>query len=647
MRLLVAVFMLVCGVSAQAADRHRSELEFLGTNGDGLLPLNDVREIGGQDQRDLAYSLFRNDEQRVLRADTIADLRSLNLTNYVVQDDAIAFVSGYTAAGDHSGVYYRYDEDCTASDTAGTVLEPTVGGGCWRIVYPDPGKVDVRYFGAFPSSTVDQTDTLAALQRAATADVHLYFPGSQTTLNGESRYYISGTWQPSHGFSGDGPNVSSIEGITAVWDAGDEILIDFDLIETARQRFSDIELDGNQGPKYILSTSDLAHTTISSNGAHTFENIRLQDGKEYSLYFPDTVSSSGMQTVGGTWINSNIHGGTNGGAIYLGVASDDVTFIGLRLNLGGTPTVPPVRIHAIDVSFTTTYVAVSFDDMDASVSVPALFYLTSAGSGREFRGMFIEAGNQTYANWKRVFQFNSGPQTTISNVRLEPTGSSTWANDTTVAFAYVDLGSHTGHLDISNVTNGFGSTFPNFLTINTTGTGGNVVVRWHGGIDGFDNLVVLDADSSQSNTNGDVAHFMGSYGGVNFNHGFSSDGTSVFLTSKKPTIAANDNLDLIAANADVGRTICPFDATVQEIKTVLNSALATGDATVTVAIAGVNITGGVVTITQAGSAAGDVDTATPTAANDCTAGQVITSTVSGSSTAGTGNVIIHFAPRAA
>ena len=55
--------------------------------------------------------------------------------------------------------------------------------------------------------------------------------------------------------------------------------------------------------------------------------------------------------------------------------------------------------------------------------------------------------------------------------------------------------------------------------------------------------------------------------------------------------------------------------TIVKIISNLQAALATGDATITAAIGGVAVTNGVVTITQVASAAGDVDLATPTAAN--------------------------------
>ena len=65
----------------------------------------------------------------------------------------------------------------------------------------------------------------------------------------------------------------------------------------------------------------------------------------------------------------------------------------------------------------------------------------------------------------------------------------------------------------------------------------------------------------------------------------------------------------------------------------LNAALATGDATLTGKIGANAITNGVITITQAGSAAGDVDSATPSAAKTVAAGDVISFTGGGTSDA--------------
>lgn len=58
-----------------------------------------------------------------------------------------------------------------------------------------------------------------------------------------------------------------------------------------------------------------------------------------------------------------------------------------------------------------------------------------------------------------------------------------------------------------------------------------------------------------------------------------------------------------------------FAGKIQKITTVLHGAIATADAAITTEIGGTAVTGGAVTIANSSSAAGDVDTATPTAAN--------------------------------
>ena len=84
---------------------------------------------------------------------------------------------------------------------------------------------------------------------------------------------------------------------------------------------------------------------------------------------------------------------------------------------------------------------------------------------------------------------------------------------------------------------------------------------------------------------------------------------------------------------------------VSTVYAVLNGALATADGTATFAINGANITTGVVTLTNAGSAAGVKYSATPTALNTGVAGDVIRVTVGGGSTAtGTANFYAVLVP---
>lgn len=77
----------------------------------------------------------------------------------------------------------------------------------------------------------------------------------------------------------------------------------------------------------------------------------------------------------------------------------------------------------------------------------------------------------------------------------------------------------------------------------------------------------------------------------------------------------------------------PVAGTVTRITTILEGALTTGDATVTGRIGATPITGGAITITQAASAAGDVDSVTPSAANTVGVGADINLVVGGTNDA--------------
>ncbi len=118
----------------------------------------------------------------------------------------------------------------------------------------------------------------------------------------------------------------------------------------------------------------------------------------------------------------------------------------------------------------------------------------------------------------------------------------------------------------------------------------------------------------------------------------SNDGTNVGIVAASSTpypgaVVRLPDISNKAADAAVVRFVAPYAATITGFQTVLNAALATGDATLTLAINGTNVTGGAITVTQASSAAGDVDTATITALNTVAKGDVITVTGGGASTA--------------
>ena len=78
--------------------------------------------------------------------------------------------------------------------------------------------------------------------------------------------------------------------------------------------------------------------------------------------------------------------------------------------------------------------------------------------------------------------------------------------------------------------------------------------------------------------------------------------------------------------------VAPVASTFTKLYSVINGAIATADAAITTEIAGTAVTGGALTIAYSGSAAGDVDSATPSALNILTAGQALEIITSGAST---------------
>jgi len=98
-------------------------------------------------------------------------------------------------------------------------------------------------------------------------------------------------------------------------------------------------------------------------------------------------------------------------------------------------------------------------------------------------------------------------------------------------------------------------------------------------------------------------------------------------------------LDIADGSAEaVYYVICPHAGTISKIWTVTDGAVGTADITITAAIGGTGVTNGVVTMAAAGSADGDIDRATPTAANTVTAGQAVNFTVTGGGAGGSPRV---------
>jgi hypothetical protein len=107
------------------------------------------------------------------------------------------------------------------------------------------------------------------------------------------------------------------------------------------------------------------------------------------------------------------------------------------------------------------------------------------------------------------------------------------------------------------------------------------------------------------------------------------------------------DINLVGATAEVKRVVSPIAGTVDEIYSVIDGALTTGDATLTAKIGATAITTGAITVTQAGSAAGDVDNVTPSALNTVAVGDVLSITVGGTNDAEKlGHVVFLITPSA-
>lgn len=116
-------------------------------------------------------------------------------------------------------------------------------------------------------------------------------------------------------------------------------------------------------------------------------------------------------------------------------------------------------------------------------------------------------------------------------------------------------------------------------------------------------------------------------------------GSGAWSTPFVTTAALNNNNKIILnydfediSSAASKWVVCPIAGDISKIYSVLHGAITGADCGFTFEIAGTAVTSGAITITQAGSAAGDVDSSTPSAAKTLTAGQAIEIISDGGST---------------
>lgn len=101
------------------------------------------------------------------------------------------------------------------------------------------------------------------------------------------------------------------------------------------------------------------------------------------------------------------------------------------------------------------------------------------------------------------------------------------------------------------------------------------------------------------------------------------------ITSRKEYITVELD-DISTASSTYVPT--PAGGTVTKAWSVIHGAIATADSTLTIKPAGTAATGGTITVAYSGSAAGDIDSCTPTANNTVTAGGYIEVETDGAST---------------
>ncbi len=107
-------------------------------------------------------------------------------------------------------------------------------------------------------------------------------------------------------------------------------------------------------------------------------------------------------------------------------------------------------------------------------------------------------------------------------------------------------------------------------------------------------------------------------------------GSASGLAGKQTVAVTLDIPDI--STADEVYVAAPVAGRVVAVQTCIDAAISAADANVTFEIDGTAITGAAIVVANAGSAAGDVDSATPTDANVVTAGQTLSAVTDGAST---------------
>lgn len=388
----------------------------------------------------------------------------------------------------------------------------------------DSGGVYVdaeRVYGIVADNSTDNADALDAI---AAANVPVQFP--------KGTIRTSRTWYPTRGFRGFSKEDADLTSITAASSFTGTHLVDVRDLNEGGQRFSDIQLNANfKG--HVFGVSDTDHSEGGSSGFHYWDHVRFANAAngDYAFYFPDTVSSSGMESVGAILNQCHFTCNGGGGMIYLGVASDDILFVGTRMSIDGACTVWPVRIHGRNIEFNRTYCQ---QTADTGSGIDAYFYLTSAGQARNFEGVFFEPGSITLTNMKYNWRFDGAPKTSINGVDLEGSGP-TLPSDS--ALCVLSVGNSAGYFEVRNVSNGWsGIGMTKLLAIETHATqiAGRKQRVEFSGVDQFATLI------HDANTEVDTeprVYLHGQHLQESYDHLWETDGTNFTITDQRQIVA--------------------------------------------------------------------------------------------------------------
>lgn len=257
--------------------------------------------------------------------DTVVDLH----TSIPLGEDEIVLVYGYNSPGDKPPIFYQWDPVSTAQDDGGAVIKvDSIATGRWVFQEP-PEKLDVRHFGAFPSSgSVENPEQRYAIQRASiyayTHGCGLYFYADQFaafydisgltlhdvdcksaarlySVNPNIKSYIVGIEQVFLGGSGTGRIELIAPTVRTSWENGyhyadlspsEKLIVDAPLYSVPRQWSGIIvEMDVYCGPNMTFDNCEIVSRGVISG------NITLKNTDVKTEWFTDEYNWTDLSMI--------------------------------------------------------------------------------------------------------------------------------------------------------------------------------------------------------------------------------------------------------------------------------------------------------------------------------------------------------------